>query len=67
MACPLCGSKSFYVKDPDDEYELYPFELEGGGPVFSEEVDASECPDLGSETRTFCSRCAWNGRFEELS
>jgi len=66
MECPLCGSKSFYVKDPDDEYALYPFDIVGQSPVFAEEVDASECPEIDSRTRTFCSKCAWNGRFEEL-
>jgi hypothetical protein len=66
MACPLCGSKSFYVKDPNDEYEVYPFDLDGDSPVFSGDVDDSECPAIDSKTRTFCSKCAWNGRFEEL-
>ena len=67
MACPLCGSKSLYVKDPEDEYELYSFELDGNAPVFDDNVDASECPEVDAGTRTFCSNCAWNGRFEELS
>lgn len=67
MACPLCGSTSFYVKNPDDEYELYPFELEGNEAVFAEDMAVSECPEVAAGTRTFCSKCAWNGRFEELS
>ncbi len=66
MACPMCGSKSFYVKDPNDAYDTYAFDLEAGGIVFSEDVDDSECPDVTDETRTYCSQCAWHGRFEEL-
>jgi len=27
MKCPVCGSLNFFVKDPDDAYETYDFEL----------------------------------------
>lgn len=66
MACPMCGSKQFYVKDPNDDYDTYAFDLEAAGIVFSEDVDESTCPEVTEETETYCSRCAWHGRFEEL-
>ena len=35
--CPLCGSSSFFVKDPVDPYEIYEFDLEEGKIIFSSE------------------------------
>ena len=26
-SCPYCSSQSFYVKAPQDEYEIYEFDL----------------------------------------
>ncbi len=66
MACPMCGSKQFYVKDPSDAYDTYAFDLEAAGIVFSEDVDEEACPEVTGETETYCSRCAWHGRFGEL-
>jgi hypothetical protein len=62
----MCGCTSLYVKDPNDEYDTYSFDLEAGGIVFSDDVDESECPEIQDDTRTYCSKCAWNGRFADL-
>jgi hypothetical protein len=64
--CPLCGSKSFYVKDPADEYETYELELQEGGIVFEKGLDESEVPGMFPDTETFCSRCSWHGPYREL-
>jgi len=61
MKCPICGSKQFYLKDPTDEYETYEFELDDGRPVFP-----AEPRELRPDTESFCRRCSWHGRWEEL-
>ncbi len=66
MGCPFCGCKSFYLKDPDDEYETYEFDLKGDEAVFSEDVGESEAPEIGDATETYCSKCSWHGKFHEL-
>jgi hypothetical protein len=62
----MCGCEKFYIKDPDDEYETFEFCIEAGGPVFSDDIDESEYPEVSAETRTYCNQCAWNGKLSEL-
>ena len=64
--CPACQSETFFLRDPDDEYEIFPFELVGDRIVFREREDPKSPPALKEETRIFCNRCAWNGRKTEL-
>jgi len=66
MKCPFCGCQSFYLKDPDDDYETYDFDVEKGAVKFSPEVNESDAPDLQEETQCYCNQCAWNGKFGEL-
>jgi hypothetical protein len=66
MKCPFCGCQSFYLKDPDDEYETYEFDLEKGEVNFHSEVNESDAPELREKTRCYCNQCAWNGNFGEL-
>jgi len=42
MKCPFCGCQSFYLKDPDDEYETYEFDLEKDEVNFHSEVNEGE-------------------------
>ena len=65
--CPLCGSKSFFVKDPDDPYEIYEFDLEEGEINFSSEGEESELPTIEGETETYCNRCAWHDKLKTLN
>ena len=51
MKCPFCSCPTFYVKDSDDEYETYEFDLKEGEIVLSEEVDKSECPAINGESQ----------------
>jgi hypothetical protein len=64
--CPLCGSESFYLKDAEDEYEIYEFDLKEGDIVFNSEVEESELPDITGEIETYCNRCAWHDKLKTL-
>jgi hypothetical protein len=64
MACPVCGSQRFFLKDPEDEYETYPFEYAKDGVVF-DDAGPGEV-DLEQET-AFCDQCAWHGDMKEIS
>ncbi len=64
--CPLCGSLRFYVRDPEDEYELYEFDLERGEVVFDPETNEAELPEILEDTETYCNKCAWHDKFKTL-
>ena len=64
--CPLCGSQSFYVKDPEDQFEVYEFDLNEGEVVFDPDTNEAELPEVVEETETYCNKCAWHDRFETL-
>jgi len=64
--CPACQSEAFFLRDPDDEYELFPFEVRDGKITFREREDPQSPPALGEDTRIFCSRCAWKGKKIDL-
>jgi hypothetical protein len=64
--CPFCGSQSFYVKNPEDQYEVYEFDLQGGQVQFKSGEDSGIPPDIGDETETYCGLCAWHGKFNAL-
>ncbi len=65
--CPLCKSQRFYVKNPQDAYEVYEFRLEQGKIVFDPEEDDGDAPDIEGETETYCTRCSWHDKFKTLS
>lgn len=64
--CPVCSSQNFFVKDPDDPYEIYEFDLQEGEIVFRTEGDESELPEIEGETETYCNRCAWHDKLRTL-
>jgi hypothetical protein len=66
MKCPVCGSLNFFVKDPDDEYETFEFELKDTTIVFNSEAEASGSPEIKSDTEVFCEKCSWHAKFQEL-
>jgi hypothetical protein len=67
LDCPYCGSRNFYVKDPEDQYEIYEFDLEGGQVQFlPREDEDSKPPEVGGDTETYCGLCAWHGKFNAL-
>ena len=66
MKCPVCGCQNFFVKDPDDEFEIYEFQFQDGIVEFGSEEDASLSPLVQDDTETFCDKCAWHGKLKEL-
>ena len=64
--CPLCGSQRFYVRDPEDEYEIYEFDLDEGEVVFDPETTEEEVVEIVEETETYCNKCAWHDKFKTL-
>jgi hypothetical protein len=66
MECPICGCQEFFVKDPEDEFETYEFSVESGAVRFSADAEGSPIPDFRDATETFCNRCSWHGKYQEL-
>ena len=64
--CPDCGCQSFYIKDPEDQYELFEFELKEGQIISSEKETDSNPLEVGDDTETYCDKCAWHDRFKNL-
>jgi hypothetical protein len=64
--CPDCGSQSFYVKDPEDQYNISGFELKDGG-IISTDVETDPVPlEVADETEIFCDRCAWHDKLKTV-
>jgi hypothetical protein len=64
--CPLCGSQRFFVKDPEDEYEIYEFDLNEGEVIFEGETNDEPLPEVLEDTETYCNKCAWHDKFKAL-
>lgn len=63
---PVCGCEQFYVKDPDDEFEVYEFECRQGEICFDEATDPGQCPEVDDRTEIFCNAYAWHGMLENI-
>lgn len=66
MKCPVCSATRFYVKNPDDAYETYAFEIVDGKIVFDEEISEADRPEIDEDTEIYCDTCAWHGKLKEL-
>ena len=66
MACPLCKSQQFYIKNPEDSFETYDFELEDGRLRFDDPESAPTTDQIEKEEEIFCQRCAWHGPFDKI-
>jgi hypothetical protein len=67
LKCPDCGAQRFYVKDPEDQYNIFEFDLREGEIVFTDsQVESEQPPEVNEETETFCDRCAWHDKFKSL-
>ena len=66
MKCPACSCVSFYIKDPDDEYETHEFELVNDEVAFGSDDEASPNPEVHDDTETYCNKCSWHGKFKEI-
>ena len=67
MACPVCRSNQFFVKDPEDAFELYEFEAQDGQVRFDDPEAAQEAPPVNGGQEIFCRRCAWHGPFDDVN
>lgn len=67
MKCPTCGCEKFYLKNEDDEYEIYGFDTQGEKIVFDENLDSDEIPQVTPQIETFCDKCAWHGAYQTLN
>jgi hypothetical protein len=66
MKCPDCNSEKFYVKNPEDEYEVFTFQCPDNVVCFDADVDEAAAPEVGSDTETYCERCAWHGKLSDM-
>lgn len=66
MKCPICGCQNFFVKNPDDEFETHGFSVASGDVHFSADSEDAPVPVVQETTETFCDRCTWRGKFQEL-
>ena len=62
--CPDCGCESFYVKDPEDQFHIFEFELKEGS-IVSRSTEEPHIT-INAETETYCDRCAWHDKFKAL-
>lgn len=64
--CPDCGSQGFYVKDPEDQYNISEFDLNDEQIIYKNvETDATPL-EVTDDTEIFCDRCAWHDRFNTM-
>jgi hypothetical protein len=64
--CPVCGCEQFYLKDPDDEFEVYEFECRDGEVCFAPGPGSAQCPEIDESTEIFCNACAWHDMLEKI-
>lgn len=62
MQCPFCGCHVFYVKDPEDEYEIHEFDCLKGEINFRNAAGGTSRPDIDEKTEIYCNQCAWHGQ-----
>ena len=66
MACPICKSDQFYVKDPEDDFGIYEFQLKDGEIAFEDADTEAEADEIGDKREIYCQRCAWHGKKDAL-
>jgi len=64
--CPMCGCAQFYVKNPEDDFEMYEFAVQEGAIVFPSKEVEDGCPEIRDDTETYCDNCSWHGKWNEL-
>jgi len=66
MKCPTCSSEDFYIKDADDEYDLYEFSCNNGKITFEDDIKESDVPQINDSSEVYCNKCVWHGKLEKL-
>ncbi len=64
--CPYCGAKHFYVKDPEDQYNIFNFSLADGAIEYSDTAAGADNIQLSEDTEIFCEKCAWHDKMKTL-
>jgi hypothetical protein len=64
MKCPTCGCENFYVKDADDEYEIYEFSYSEAKIKFDPSIEKQGTQQILDGAETYCNKCTWHGKFE---
>jgi hypothetical protein len=64
--CPVCGAQQFYVKDPDDQYNISTFSLDSGNVKYSDEEPGADQIAVLDDSEIFCEKCAWHDKFISL-
>lgn len=64
MACPVCKSDQFYVKDPDDAFEIYEFQIKNGE-IKPADADV-DTEQINGKREIYCQRCSWHGKKDAL-
>jgi hypothetical protein len=65
MKCPACGCEKFYVKNPDDHYDISEFTCNDGHISFEDDIDEDDAPQISDSTEAYCNKCAWHGKIEK--
>jgi hypothetical protein len=66
MACPLCKSDEFLVKDPENEFDFWEFECTDGQIHFSDADASLEAPEMTGEREVYCRCCSWHGKIDKI-
>lgn len=66
LQCPDCGARRFYVKDPEDRYNISEFNLESGKVEYLDQTPENDHIPVLEDSEIFCDRCAWHDKFKEL-
>lgn len=66
MKCPDCGCQRFYVKDPEDEFNLFEFDLIDEKIVPIDEENRANALEVQENTETYCDKCAWHDKYKTL-
>jgi hypothetical protein len=66
MACPICNSGEFLVKDLDNSFDFWEFDLSNGQISFDDDDAAGEAPEMTDDREVFCRRCSWHGKIETI-
>jgi hypothetical protein len=66
MACPVCQSIDFYLKDPVDQFEIYEFKCRNGKIEYADEEAEAEAPTISEDPEIYCKRCSWHGKITHV-
>jgi hypothetical protein len=54
------------VKDPDNSFDFWEFDVSNGRISFDDEDAADEAPEMTDDREVYCRRCSWHGKIETI-